>query len=87
MRCLKKIEKSLAIDLMSAIKGIDEKTYKENMNKYCLALEFPCPDNCNEGEVDFVEVEAKSEDEAIKKAKLKVIHRIKVNKVTELKLK
>lgn len=54
------------------------------MKTYFVTLEFPAPFNCNTGEVDFVEVKARSEKEAIYKARLKLMHRIHVNQIKEV---
>ena len=51
------------------------------MNKYYVILEFPRDTSANQGQVEFVEMEASSEAEAIEKAKQSVLHLIKVNKV------
>lgn len=52
-------------------------------NKYFVTLEFPAPDNCYRGEVTFEEVEAINEDEAEHKARLAVMHWIKVNRIVK----
>jgi hypothetical protein len=55
------------------------------MNKYCVTLEFPASPNCYSGDVDFIDVEAENEEEAIEKAKLVAIERIQVNRVQQTK--
>jgi hypothetical protein len=54
------------------------------MKKYLVTLEFPPPDNCLNGEVDWAEVEAETEDEAEDNARRAVIHRIRLCQIKEI---
>ena len=49
--------------------------------KYFVTLEFPAPENNYYGEVAWATVEADNEEEAKERARLEVMHRIKVNKI------
>jgi hypothetical protein len=55
--------------------------YYEKILRY---TRVPPPDNCLNGEVDWVEVEAETEDEAKDKARHAVMHRIRVNRIKEI---
>ena len=63
---------------------VETRIIKE-MKKYCVTLEFPAPYNTFVGEVDWIDVEAENEEEAVEKARLAVMHRISVNRVEETK--
>ena len=51
-------------------------------HRYLVTIEFPAPHNCERGEVTWEEVVASSEEEAAHKARLAVLHRLQVNKIT-----